>query len=192
MILLLLACENGPIDLHGKDDTATTDADVDTDTDADTDTDVDPFCDDALSTDAPAGPDCVTETIACGDEIEATTEGGSEQFVGDDYTHFFCFVNVYNRAYDAAERVYALDLPAGTTATITADAVCDDVDLAVMFWADEDRCPTYDDGLSNCEGDDRDGSDDAVVSWDVDSRWLIVVEPKYGEPTNFRLRVDCG
>jgi hypothetical protein len=152
----------------------------------------DPFCDESFSTAKPGGPDCVTDTIACGDTIHATTEGGSTAFVGDDYTHMFCFVNIYNRTYEGAERVYALDLDADVYATVTVSSPCSDMDLAVIKWADEDACPVYGNAPSNCEGDDEEGDDYAEVSWDAPSRWLVVVEPKLeGTAGNFELSVTC-
>lgn len=203
LLLLLLACDapsggkddgdlDGDLDGDGLADAEDPDDDDDGIPDDEDPDPVDAFCEEALPTDAPAGPECVTASIGCGDTIEATTEGGSSWFVGDDYTHAYCFVNVYNRAYEGTERVYALDLPAGVEAVVTADAPCEDVDLAAMFWPETDRCPVYDDGVWNCEGDDSDGRDVVSVSWDDDSRWLIVVEPKMGVDTNFTLSVDCG
>lgn len=182
MLLLLLACA-GP---EGADTAE------DLDGDGIPDAQEDPVCDAAPAPDTIAGPDCVTDTIACGDELEATTEGGSSAYVGDDYTHSFCFVNVYNHTYAGNERVYALELPADVTADVTLEAPCADVDLAVLLWPDTDRCPTYDDGVAVCEGDDQEGDDAVSVSWgDEASRWLVVVEPKLPADTPFRLRVEC-
>lgn len=167
---------------------ADSDADADGDSDADTDAD---FCELSLAEDAPAGPDCVTENVGCGDEIEATTAGGSSAFVGEDYTSWFCFTNVESHAYDGSERVYAIDLAETDIAHVTLESPCDDVDLAVVSWTPEDTCPTSAANLSTCEGGDREGGDSARLDGDIGARWLIIVEPKRGEDTNFRLRIEC-
>jgi hypothetical protein len=165
------------------------DADGDADTDADSDADNKEFCARSLDDSAPASG-CVSDTLACGDEVEATTSGGSSAFTSDEYEHFYCYVP-YD-LYEGPERVYLFALPAGTDATLSLKAPCDDVDLAVVKWSDDDTCPVYEDDLSVCEGSNTEGGDSAEVGgWDDDTWWLVIVDPPAEEGTNFRLSVSC-
>lgn len=199
--LLLLACSNpgtGPSsdgrggrdsagDTAGGDDTADS---VDT---GDTPPG-DPLCSDRLPDGAPEGPDCVTSAIACGDTVEATLAGGRADWTGADYTHDFCFPNLENHGYDGPERVYALELPADTVATVSLDAPCADVDLAALRWEDADTCPVSDAAGATCEGSDAAGDDTVSFSWDAPTRWLLIVDAKYADDgaANFRIRVSCA
>lgn len=150
------------------------------------------FCSQRLDSSAPAGPECLSEVLGCGDVIEATNDGGFNDYEGDDYTHNFCFPNLSNHDYDAPERVYALYVEAGVQASITLSTPCGDLDLAVARWWDAESCPTADDSYSVCEGDDDDGGASTSVDWDVETWWLLMVDGKYDSDVyNFRLSVQC-
>lgn len=178
----------------GSDGDADSDSDADTDTDADSDADTDAddqLCDRDLPGTSP-GDTCVSEDIACGQAIEGTPSGGDADWVGDDYTAAFCFPNLENHDYAGPERIYALVVPANTVATVALDAPCADMDLAVLRW-EGDGCPGSSDPLSTCEGSDAVGDDSVQVSWDQETRWLVIVEAKDDRDAdeNFRLAVSC-
>ncbi len=196
--LWLSACTGGDDsatrhpDLHqdsGGD--ADADADADSDADSDSDTDTDALCSENPPT-TPPGDTCVTSAIACGQTIEATPAGGDSDWTGADYTAAFCFPNLDRHDYAGPERIYALDVPANTTATVTLEAPCADMDLAVVRW-EQDTCPGDADPLTTCEGSDAEGDDQVSVSWDRDTRWLVVVDAKNAadEEANFRVSVAC-
>ncbi len=178
------------------DSDADTDSDTDADTDADTDTDVDWICDENPSTAAPGGPDCWSGTLSCGDVVVGTNEGGSNDYAGENWEDWYCTPNVDRWDYDAPERVYSLFIPAETTAFFTFDTPCADLDLFVLYWADEDTCPTGDANIRECEAVDDTGiggEDEILQVWsDVGAQYLVVVDGRSGETGNWRLTVDCA
>ncbi len=195
MWFLMLACYGGsdPDKDSGRD---TADADTDTDTDADSDSDSDSdrdadFCDEALSTAPGEGPGCYASSLSCGDSVLATTEGGSSNFVGDDYTHFYCFVNIDENDYDGTERVYWIDLDPDVYATASLKAPCGEMSLAAMVWTSDDECPDGS-GVSVCEGEeDADGGSVTFGGYSGNNTWIVVVDTPTPDAYNFRLSLDC-
>ena len=144
------------------------------------------------TTGAPAGPACVTSTIACGDVIDASTEGGSVAIDSEVYESAFCFIP-YND-HDGPERVYAFTMDAQQmTATITLDAPCGDLALAAMRWEDTDICPSGDEhGIAHCEGQPDSDSAENLLYGDGDpDRFLISVDGPAGTSAPFRLSITC-
>jgi hypothetical protein len=154
---------------------------------ADTDADL---CGDSLSTDGPDSS-CFTGSLRCGDVLEATNEGGDSDFVGEDWESWFCTPNLDRWDYDAPERSYTMDIPAGTTATFDFATPCADLDLFVVKWQ-EDSCPSSGVSIRECESVDDEGNGGSVSVWsDVGAQYLVIVDGRGGETGNFRLSVSC-
>lgn len=150
------------------------------------------LCDETFPTDAPPGPDCLTSTLACGDEVEGTTEGGSNVMTFDNWEGWFCTPNLDRHDYDGPERVFRIFVPEATTATFSLETPCDDLDLFVFYWQDDDSCPTAGNGILECEaGDSTSDREDASVWSDVGAWYLVAVDAKDGGTANFRLSVAC-
>lgn len=151
-----------------------------------------PDCDDdQLSTDPSPGPDCLTGVISCGDRIEGTTEGGSNQIEGEVYEDSYCFVPFEN--YDGPERAYELMLPEYTTAKIYYSFPCQDMAIAAFRWA-PDECPTFGGETTFvCEGDGLGRSGSVEISHELEEkRFLVVVDAPSGTEAPFALRVECS
>jgi hypothetical protein len=188
---------------HGFGDSAEADTDADTDTDADSDTDSDAdgdtdtdtdadLCDASLSSASPGGPGCYTGVLSCGDVVEATNEGGDSSYVGEDWESWFCTPNLDRHDYDSPERVYQMFIPARTTATFDFATPCEDLDLFVLYWADEDTCPTSGAITPECEAADNEEDRDTVSVWsDVGAQYLVIVDGRDGGTGNFRVSVTC-
>lgn len=150
-----------------------------------------PDCDDdQLSTDPPGGPDCVTGVLACGDSIEGTTRGGSNQIEAEVYEDSYCFVPFEN--YDGPERAYELELPEYTYATIYYSFPCQDMAIAAFRWS-SNECPTLGGETTFvCEGDGLGRSGSVEISYELeDKRFLVVVDAPSGTEAPFALRVEC-
>lgn len=148
------------------------------------------LCDEPQDESAPAGPACVTDSIACGETLTGTTVGGSEVMSDALYTSAFCFVPFED--YDGPERVYALDLPADTLATITASFPCGDMGFAAMRWEDTGSCPNEGSGVVLCEGlQYGSGGSVTITPFDSDTRHLLVIDTPAGASGEFQLRVGC-
>lgn len=182
MTLLLLACTGFTV--NDKDGSAT-----DTGEPAGSDLD----CDATYDTTAPAGPDCLTSVISCGDVVEGTTLGGSSIMDAELYESAFCFVPFSD--YDGPERVYELSLPADTTAYVTLEAPCKDLGFALMRWSYEDECPTGDEhGILDCNGQPSGttgNTKEAQVWAEKDTRFVLSVDGAAGAAAPYRLSVVC-
>lgn len=201
LFVVLAGCDFISVKPSGGSDTGSADADTDTDADtdadsdadSDTDTDVDTaLCDESLSTADPGGPACFTDTLGCGDVVEATNEGGESGFVGEDWESWFCTPNLDRWDYESPERVYSMFIPADTTATFDFETPCADLDLFVVYWQDEDSCPGSGSSIRECETVDEEGNGGHVSVWsDVGAWYVVAVDGRGGETGNFRLSVDC-
>ena len=147
------------------------------------------FCDRNLSDAAPGGPDCVSQTISCGQTLEGRTKGGSTQFEESTYDPWFCGVG-FPSDYSGPERVYLLDVDVSTLIDVSLDSPCSEVDLIAIHWND-DTCPYPGVGISECENSWDNGNDSLQLFTDGAYRFFIVVEPRSANDTNFRLTVDC-
>lgn len=174
--------------IFGTSDTSADDTEADTDTDADTDSgDCDP-----LDPGPVPGPDCLSGSIACGSSVTGTTVGGSDVLDEAFYEAVFCFVP--SDTYAGAERVYTFVLPAATVASIALDSPCADLDLVVVRWEEEKRCPRENSLTGACDADAGPGDgrvDDLWSSNDDDARYLLVVDGKDDVEHNFTLSVTC-
>ena len=86
------------------------------------------------------GPDCVTDTISCGETIIGHTVGGVQRFDSKFYEKQFC--TPYTTNHDGGdERVYRLRMPDGDfKAFVYLDTPCADLDMAGIRWS-SDTCP---------------------------------------------------
>ena len=150
------------------------------------------LCDQVYDTGAPIGPSCRSGELACGEAVEASTGGGESAFVSEDYGHFYCFPDLGGNGYPGPERVYQVHLESSASATAAVSAPCGDMGVAVMRWTDDETCPDADSALNDCEGDE--GSDSLSAhfgGYEEGNDWLIVVDSAGGDPTPFRLSLDC-
>ncbi|MCB9766297.1 MAG: hypothetical protein H6739_41360 [Alphaproteobacteria bacterium] len=147
-------------------------------------------CDGAYDNSPPDGPDCVTASIACGETVTGTTEGGGSQFTLDLYQSAYCFVPFEN--YDGPERVYALDLPADTLAEIDVDTSCEDMGFAALKW-DPSTCPPNEGhNITICEGlQYGTGGSVDITPFDTETRHLLVVDAPSGTEAAFTIEVTC-
>jgi hypothetical protein len=150
-------------------------------------------CDDLTEGGPNHGPDCVTDTIECGETIIGHTKGGVQRFDSRFYEKHFC--TPYTTNHDGGdERVYQLELPEGDmTAFVYLDTPCADLDMAGIRWS-EDECPRMDNLVNQCEmwpdAYARDREYMRLVS-QKGSTWLIVVEGKNDDEGAFALHVQC-
>jgi len=188
MFVVLLAC--GVLEFDDGD----TSNDGDTADEGDTsDLGDDAICTEALSTEPPAGPDCVTESLACGDAFSATTEGGVEAFVGEDYTYNFCFPNIDAEDWAGPERMYLVELEANAYAEAVLTAPCARMGLSAMRWPAGGACPTGTDTYTVCEGDEGTGVLSVTFGgYPSSNRWLVVVDTAGADPVAFRLALTCA
>lgn len=139
------------------------------------------------------GPDCITDTIECGQTVIGHTIGGVQRFDSRFYEKQFC--TPYTTNHDGGdERVYQLVMPEGDyKAFVYLDTPCADLDMAGIKWSD-DTCPTTKHMVNQCEmwpdayGRDREYME--LVS-QHGSTWLIVVEGKGEAEGAFALHVQC-
>jgi len=139
------------------------------------------------------GPDCITDTISCGDTLIGHTRGGVTRFDSKFYEKHFC--TPYTTNHDSGEeRVYQLEMPEGDwKAFVYLDTPCADLDMAGIRWSG-DTCPTVRHTPTQCEmypdayGGGREYME--LVS-QGNSTWLIVVEGKNDDEGAFALHVQC-
>lgn len=179
-MLLLLACTSFSVNdeaVDASDDSSEPSSDLD--------------CDASYDDSAPAGPDCLTGTLSCGDVVEGHTRGGSSVLDESFYETAFCFVPY--TSYTGPERVYAIDLDAGLTATVILEAPCGDLGFGAARWSDEDTCPSGEDhAIIDCNGkpaDTTSNTKEASFWAEIDTRFVVSVDG--AEPAAFRLSVEC-
>jgi hypothetical protein len=147
----------------------------------------DQFCD-PLPPGPVSGPACVSGTIGCGDTLRATTGGGTSVFDSERYLDSYCFPTPKG-SHTGPERAYALEVPAGSQATVTLVSPCANLDLAVLRWQNTSRCPAAEETISECEGHKGSGS---VKMWNNrPARYLVIVDGTAPEGANFELQVSC-
>lgn len=184
MLLLLAACTGSGI--WGSDSAEDSAGD---DTDSGT---AASWCGDALDTGAPAGPDCFSGTLACGDTITATTAGGASAFGTDDYGHLFCIADIAGRGYAGSERVYWID-PGGDVYVEARLEGCAPMAVSAMRWTNADTCPDPAGSVAACEGVEGDESMSVVFGgYPEANTWALVVDTADAEPAAFRLTIECG
>jgi hypothetical protein len=149
-------------------------------------------CDTIEPGEAPAGPGCITGTIACGETVVGHTLGGSNNFNTAFYDAKFCTPGTTNHD-SGEERVYTLQVPDGDhLVKVHLDTPCADLDLAAMRWEGDD-CPTIDNAIQVCDMWPKPNTEPELVK--IVSRgaaqWLVVVEGKNDADGPFSLTVEC-
>ncbi len=152
--------------------------------------------DDTLDTTPPAGPDCLTGSIHCGETIVATTEGGSTELEEVFYEAARCFIPYEN--YDGPERVYELILDGNgqdMNAIITLDAPCQELAMGVFYMSDDEtECPNgTQHNISTCYGEAVSSGFETTVyiTGQYVERYFIAVDGPSGTETPFSISVDC-
>ncbi len=151
------------------------------------------WCDEELDTATPAGPDCATATLACGDTLTATTAGGFSSFTGEQYPANFCFTNLDRSTYGGPERIYLVELEAEQYAEVVLSASCARMGLSVIRWQTEGSCPSGELTVPVCDG--KEGSGTLAVTfggYPTENRWVIVVDTAADDPAAFRLALTCA
>lgn len=145
-------------------------------------------CDADVPDDPPES--CVSGKLWCGATIEGTTLGGNHDWDGEFYNDKFCFPG---GDYTGPERVYTLEVPAYTAATVELQSDCVDLDLlAVSFTWSSGACPGLQHNIPNCDGSQRRGGDALELqSFQNPGAYLIGVDGKDAVSGPFRLTVTC-
>lgn len=179
------------------------DADADTDTDVDSDSDTESEEPDPWALDCsadytsfldPRGDiECKDQTVDCGDVILGTTEGGWSLHDIGEYRSLGC-TGPWGTAgpyYRGPERVFYFDLPDKTTVHWRVET-CERTLVLVLenHW---ETCPYY---AHTCNAfprtgwDWRDFSFNTLISGNTEG--LIMLDTRDGQPTNFKLTVECS
>jgi hypothetical protein len=151
------------------------------------------YCADKLSVAPPAGPDCVTDTLTCGDVVLATTEGGLSAYIGDNYTSNFCFPNLGRSSYAGPERLYVVELEPEAYAEAVLHAGCAEMGLSALRWPTGGACPTGEETFTVCEGDEGAGTLSVTFGcYPSSNRWLLVIDTAGADSAAFRLALTCA
>lgn len=139
------------------------------------------------------GPDCITDTIQCGQTIVGHTAGGVNRYNTRFYEKNFCTPALTN--HDGGdERVYKLHMPAGDrVALVTLDSPCADVDMAALKWNDSGKCPSGDSMIHQCEmwPQPKGAREQVKLVSQKETTWLVVVEGKDEHEGAFSISVQC-
>jgi hypothetical protein len=146
-------------------------------------------CDADVSEEPPSS--CVSGKLWCGATVEGSTVGGRKGWDGDFYNDKFCFPG---GDYNGPERVYTLDVPAYTAATVELQSDCVDLDLvALSFGWSSGECPGMQHNIPNCDGSQHVGSDQLELqSFQNPGSYLIGVDGKDSVSGTYRLTVRCS
>jgi hypothetical protein len=141
------------------------------------------------------GPDCVTDTIECGQTIIGHTVGGTKKFDTRFYEMNFCWPGTIQRD-GGDERVYKFRFPPGAwRAKFVLDTPCADLDVVAFTW-DKSTCPGNRTEVRECDsrreaGSKREFAEAVTDGRDVWTDWLVVVEGIGQEEGPFALTVQC-
>jgi len=133
---------------------------------------------------------CIMADLQCGSIVEGSTVTGGKNWGDEFYANHFCSVERH-QYHEAPEAIYRLHVPPNLRATIKLISNCAELDLAAVGWP-EDRCPTEQHMIHECEMDvSRGGGSVVVQTVDNPQYFLVGVDGKNGETGNFRLEVSC-
>ncbi len=145
---------------------------------------------DGTAPSTPAGPACLTGTIACGQTLTDSTSGGTMAGDAELYESAYCFPP--HDDHTGPDRFYAFDLAAEQTAFVTLDSPCTDLSLVALSWPDRESCPVQrNHTIAVCEG--KELIDEAELKlWTKNKRrFLIGVDGPAGTGAAFELGVRC-
>lgn len=148
-------------------------------------------CDDMTDGGSVRGPDCVTDTITCGQTVVGHTRGGTNNFTTRFYELGYCWPATVQKD-GGDERVYKFELPAQTRAYVTLDTPCADLDVAAIKWSGS-LCPTEANRITQCEMLRKDGTERETILFESINKtdWLLAVEGAGSEEGAFSLTVQC-
>lgn len=144
-------------------------------------------CDARYDTPTPRG--CLSGELRCGDVVQGTTVGGESNFDDAFYAGAFCFPP--GERHSASERVYRFSAPKDTEVTVTLDAPCADLDLAVVAWKYEGSCPVAQSAIAECEGDTSSSGGEVTVQVFNPRDYLVAIDGKDGATGPYRLSIEC-
>lgn len=181
MILFLLACGGGPVDVAA--------AGVEADLGALAQVGAGVTVDCGSTTAGPPAQDCVSGVLACGATVSGTTLGGDSTWGDEFYASAFCFPP--GGDHSGSERVYTLQAPAYTEVTVQMRSSCADLDLVAMT-SSVQGCPSPKHLVSECEGDTKLSGDGMVkIQSFAPHTYLVGVDGKNGAVGEFELTVSC-
>lgn len=148
-----------------------------------------PLC----ATSAPESPpprSCLTGALTCGATVSGNTLGGDSAWDDEFYASAFCFP--VGGHHSGAERVYTLTAPADTQVTVRLTSTCVDLDLVMVAWDYDGRCPTPKHLVGECEADASRGPAGTVKIQAFNERqYLVGVDGKDGAVGPYELSVEC-
>lgn len=154
-------------------------------------------CEEPFDTPAPGelgGGACVTDVISCGDTVQGTNLGGSTHFgsaPGEQFGMCAGSASQTNKL-DGPERVYRMDIPAGTSGLSVRLKSCT---RSMLFWYQGSACSTSSETCSYAPyGSFYDQHGDIFLSdtgIHEDRVMWFVVEGYEQDGGNFTLSVDC-
>ncbi|MBM4393818.1 MAG: hypothetical protein FJ090_22050, partial [Deltaproteobacteria bacterium] len=148
-----------------------------------------PSC--ATAVESPPARGCISGTLACGATVQGTTLGGDSAWDDTFYSKAFCFPA--GDRHSGSERVYLLDLPALTEATVTLKSDCVDLDLVGVAWAyDGTGCPAVGHAIPECEGDNKRGGGQVKLQAFNARSYLVGIDGKAGAVGPYTVSVTCA
>ncbi len=174
MILLLLACD--VVQTVSNSSTAASAPEL-------------PSC--ATAVESPPARGCVSGTLTCGATVQGTTLGGDSAWDDAFYSKAFCFPA--GDRHSGSERVYLLELPELTEATVKLTSDCVDLDLVGVAWNyDGTGCPALGHAIPECEGDNKRGGGQVKLQAFKPRTYLVGIDGKAGAVGPYTLTVSCA
>lgn len=137
----------------------------------------------------PPARGCISGKLACGASVTGTTLGGDSAWSDSFYSKAFCFPG--GDRHTGSERVYLLEMPPNTEATVTLTSDCVDLDLVALAWAYEGDCPGAGHPVAECEGDNKRGGGSVRVQSFNSRTYLVGIDGKAGSVGPYTVKVDC-
>ena len=82
-------------------------------------------CDESIVPGDIVGPDCLSGTLACGETVTNTTEGGEPSLHGGDYQSWYCMTSE-DTDWTGNERMYEFLHPGTGSITVSLSSPCGD------------------------------------------------------------------
>lgn len=141
-------------------------------------------CDESIVPGDIVGPDCLSGTLACGETVTNTTEGGEPSLHGGDYQSWYCMTSE-DTDWTGNERMYEFLHPGTGSITVSLSSPCGDLQLIAMAWSDEESCPYPGVAVLECEADSA-----SLEIWNnSQTRYVLIIDGESDQP--FSLGVTC-
>ena len=141
-----------------------------------------------------AGPDCITDTLACGDSVVGHTLGGVDRYDSEFWARHACWPGIVNHD-SGGERVYQLHVPEGEWRVfVWLDSPCADLDLMAVEAHSSGSCPQMSSIVPRCEAALVEGARQEhieLVNQGAAGVWYLVVEGRGEAEGAFGLQVEC-